>query len=115
MGFIELLGPAGPSVNGTGLSENGGKNLRSRVQRQLEKSWPIGEILKQNKAEDLFKWIGECVAEVVQDGCQSWPGVLPDPLPMGVTFSFPMMCVSYPTLRLSADCEAANIRYQTQL
>jgi len=66
---------------------------RSRVKRHLEKSWPIGEILKQNKAEDLFAWIGKCIAEVVQDGCEAWPGKLPDELPLGVTFSFPMMFV----------------------
>jgi hexokinase len=96
VGFIELLGPSHLSVNGIASSKNGRDNLRSRVKRHLEKTWPIGEILKMNKAEDLFKWIGECVAEVVQDGCQTWPGQLPDPLPMGVTFSFPMMFVSYP-------------------
>jgi hypothetical protein len=90
VGFIELLGPSSSSSNGAQYGKNG-DTARSRVGRKLEKSWPIGELLKQNKAEDLFKWIGECVAEVVQDGCQAWPGELPDPLPMGVTFSFPMM------------------------
>ncbi|KAG0652540.1 Hexokinase I, partial [Hyphodiscus hymeniophilus] len=90
VGFIELLGPSDLSMNGTASSKNGNEDVGSRVQRQLEKSWPIGEILKQNKGEDLFKWIGECVAEVVLDGCRAWPG-LTDPLPMGVTFSFPMV------------------------
>lgn len=109
VGFIELLGPD-PFVNGV-LSENGGE-VRSRVQRQLEQSWPIGELLKQNKAEDLFKWIGECIAEVVQEGCRTWPGLLPDPLPLGVTFSFPMVFVTFPhfsTIRLTMT---ANITYQ---
>lgn len=93
VGFIELLGPTSSPSNGAQSCENG-TNVRSRVQRKLEKSWPIGELLKKNKAEDLFKWIGECVAEVVEDGCQTWPGQLSNPLPMGVTFSFPMMFVS---------------------
>ena len=75
----------------------------SRVQCQLEKSWPIGELLKKDKAEDLFKWIGECVVEVVQDGSVEWPGQLPDPLPMGVTFSFPMVLVPYPTRQIATD------------
>jgi hexokinase len=95
VGFIELLGSPSFSSNGTQHNESG-VSVRSRVQRKLEKSWPIGELLKKNKAEDLFQWIGECVAEVVQDGCQVWPGELPDPLPMGVTFSFPMMFVHLP-------------------
>jgi len=63
----------------------------SRIRRLLEKSWPIGEYLKHEKAEDLFAWIGECIAEVVEDGVQTFGAELPNELPMGVTFSFPMM------------------------
>ena len=96
VGFIELLGPSHPSLHDTASSNYEEPHLKSHVQRQLEKSWPVGELLKQNKAEDLFRWIGECVAEVVQDGCQAWPRLLSDPLPMGVTFSFPMAFVSFP-------------------
>jgi hypothetical protein len=79
-------------VNGEGgeISES---SERSRVLRHLEKSWPIGEQLKNNKAEDLFAWIGKCIAEVVQDGCLAWPGEIPDKIPLGVTFSFPMKYV----------------------
>jgi hexokinase len=61
--------------------------------RQLEKSWPIGEQLKNDQAVDLFAWIGRRIAEVVQDGSSAWPGELPDAIPLGVTFSFPMMFV----------------------
>ena len=92
VGFIELLGPGKREpafLDGENATDGG----RSRVRRHLEKSWPIGELLKKNKAEDLFAWIGKCVAEVVQDGCEAWPGVLPHKIPMGVTFSFPMMLV----------------------
>jgi hypothetical protein len=79
-------------VNGEGgeISES---SERSRVIRHLEKSWPIGEQLKNNKAKDLFAWIGKCIAEVVQDGCLAWPGEIPDEIPLGVTFSFPMKYV----------------------
>jgi len=42
------------------------------VNRLLEKSWPIQEQLKNNQAEDLFAWIGKCVAEVVGDGVREW-------------------------------------------
>jgi hypothetical protein len=74
--------------NGDGADASG---KGSRVLRQLEKSWPIGEQLKNNQAEDLFAWIGRRIAEVVQDGCSAWPGELPEVIPLGVTFSFPMM------------------------
>jgi hypothetical protein len=66
------------------------KKAESRVSRILEKSWPIGEQLKNDNAEDLFAWVGQCIAEVVQDGQK--PGDAVDAaINMGVTFSFPMM------------------------
>ncbi|CAL3962863.1 unnamed protein product [Diplocarpon coronariae] len=91
VGFIELLG-SGESIAEDAREERGDKsNGRSRVHRHLEKSWPIGEQLKNDQAEDLFKWIGGCIAEVVQDGCRAWPGELSEEIALGVTFSFPMM------------------------
>jgi hypothetical protein len=97
VGFIELHRSASSTSTSNGAHEH-----PSRVQRKLERSWPIGEILKQNKTEDLFKWIGECIAEVVQDGVKKWPGELPDPLLMGVTFSFPMMFALPPAVKIDA-------------
>jgi hexokinase len=73
-----------------GVSEDS-KLEESRVRRSLEKSWPIRDHLKHENAEDLFAWIGECIAEVVEDGVQTFGEELPEELPMGVTFSFPMM------------------------
>lgn len=78
-GFVELLGSS---------SESGGK---SGVTRLLEKSWLIDNGHKNDNADDLFAWIGECIAEVVQDGIDKWGSELPEKLSMGVTFSFPMM------------------------
>jgi hypothetical protein len=95
VGFIKLLGPAKAQPreqNGDGAGASG---KESRVIRQLEKSWPIGEQLKNNQAEDLFAWIGRRIAEVVRDGCSEWPGELPEPIPLGVTFSFPMKFVPH--------------------
>ncbi|KAI9932234.1 hypothetical protein MW887_009744 [Aspergillus wentii] len=55
--FIELLGePTGH----TPLQ-------RQRVRRTLEKAWSIEERLKRDRARELFKWIGDCIAEVVKD------------------------------------------------
>jgi hypothetical protein len=112
VGFIQLLGTAktqsieqnghGPDYSGRG----------SRVIRQLEKAWPIGEQLKNDQAEDLFAWIGRRIAEVVRDGCSAWPGELPEVVPLGVTFSFPMKFVlPFSTWALINNI-IANIRYQ---
>ena len=89
-----MLGPGETSTDATAKDEDASE--RSRVRRHLEKSWPIGEQLKHNQAEDLFAWIGKCIAEVVREGCLIWPGELPDEIPLGITFSFPMVFVSQP-------------------
>ena len=46
-----------------------------------------------DKAEDLFSWIGDCIAEVVGDRLTADAArmPIPDELKMGITFSFPMM------------------------
>ena len=95
--FIELLGDTEellPAANGVERSRETIRNAqRPRVRRTLEKAWPIGEHLKMDKTEDLFAWIGDCIAEVVGDRLTSDMGKVPvpDDLPMGITFSFPMM------------------------
>ncbi|KAH8809101.1 hexokinase family protein-like protein [Xylogone sp. PMI_703] len=81
VGFIELLGD---SIQSSGEPE-------SRVRRLLERSWPIGEQLKNEKPEDLFAWIGKCIAEVISNGLKSWGKEIGEEIPMGVTFSFPMI------------------------
>ncbi|KAF7886220.1 hypothetical protein EAF00_010323 [Botryotinia globosa] len=81
VGFIELLGP----------SIQDGLALPGKIHRLLEKSWQIGEDHKYNNADELFMWIGKCIAEVVQDGVDEWGSQLPSELPMGVTMSFPMI------------------------
>jgi hypothetical protein len=95
--FIELLGDAedkAPTTNGEDKSRETIRNAqRPRVRRTLEKAWPIGEHLKIDKTEDLFAWIGDCIAEVVSDRLSAEVGKLPvpDELDLGITFSFPMM------------------------
>lgn len=98
--FIELLGDgygANVATNGAERSIQAIQNAqRPRVRRTLEKAWPIGEHLKIDKTEDLFSWIGDCIAEVVGDYLSNDAGKLnsPDELDLGITFSFPMMYVS---------------------
>ncbi|KAK4238213.1 hypothetical protein C8A03DRAFT_33769 [Achaetomium macrosporum] len=83
VGFIELLGEH---------RSRGGSTAPSRqLNRLLEQSWPIQEHLKNENSDSLFSWIGERVACVVREGCETF-GLSPDnELPMGITFSFPMV------------------------
>ena len=96
--FIELLGEAVDadirSTDGAEKSQDTiRKAQRQRVRRTLERAWPIQEHLKMDKAEDLFSWIGDCIAEVVAESLSSdiMKGNVPNELDMGITFSFPIM------------------------
>lgn len=96
--FIELLGESADSdIRSTDASERSKDTIRKaqrqRVKRTLEKAWPIQEHLKMDKAEDLFSWIGDCIAEVVAESLASdaTKGAIPEELEMGITFSFPIM------------------------
>lgn len=60
------------------------------MQRPLERSWPIANHLKNDNADSLFSWIGRCIADVVEEGCATFHVRTDEPLPLGVTFSFPM-------------------------
>ncbi|CAK7228477.1 hypothetical protein SCUCBS95973_006892 [Sporothrix curviconia] len=119
VGFIELLGDSEPVTNGAGQTNGSSKEAaptdeqpslqdgppsppppapREASQRQNtpclrrlhERSWSIQEHLKSENADSLFAWIGICIAEVVRQGCSSFGLPRDTPLPMGVTFSFPM-------------------------
>ena len=104
--FIELLGEEADNdstANGPERSrETIQKAQRPRFRRTLEKAWPIGEHLKMDKAEDLFAWIGDCIAEVVADRLTSDAAKIPTPeeLQMGITFSFPMM-YAFPPVKVT--------------
>ena len=96
--FIDLIGEAADEAEGSKTPEVPKESLlrtrKHRVRRTLEKSWPIGEHLKMDKEEDLFLWIGDCMAEVVANSLSIdvANGVdIPEELEMGITFSFPMM------------------------
>ncbi|KAG5986739.1 hypothetical protein E4U54_005278, partial [Claviceps lovelessii] len=62
----------------------------NRLHRHLERSWPIANHLKNDNADSLFLWIGQCIAEVVAEGCPKFSLARDTPIPLGVTFSFPM-------------------------
>lgn len=86
-GLIELLGDA----------EDGASKPISKIKRSHDKNWPIGDHLKMDQAEDLFAWIGDCIAEVIQDALDELPESAESPfgdeLLLGITFSFPMAYV----------------------
>ncbi|KUI55109.1 Hexokinase-1 [Cytospora mali] len=95
VGFVELLVGVDDDGEANGNSAHG-EHDSPRLHRCLERSWPIGEHLKNENADGLFSWIGQCVADVLGAACKAslhesaddWSvGVTP----MGVTFSFPMV------------------------
>lgn len=96
------------SERGTFLAiDVGGSNLRasfiyladpgaahSSIHQRFESSWSIEDHLKMDKPEDLFAWIGDCIAKVVSDyvadaSCTPGAAVL-EKIPLGICFSFPM-------------------------
>ncbi|KAJ5397968.1 hypothetical protein N7509_006081 [Penicillium cosmopolitanum] len=95
--FIELLGEVESESHPADASERSRNTIRKaqrqRVKRTLERAWPIQEHLKMDKADDLFDWIGDCIAEVVAESLTSddTKKDIPAELDMGITFSFPIM------------------------
>ncbi len=97
VGLVELYG--------AGRSENERTTLRpchefsaeaegSPFRMAFERSWPIGDHLKMDKAEDLFAWIGDCIAKVVAETITfslHHNATVSRELALGITFSFPMM------------------------
>lgn len=72
------------------------------MKRVLEQCWPIQERLKNENSDELFSWIGERIAQVIQEGCKAFDLAPDQELPMGVTFSFPMEQSSLSKARLMA-------------
>ncbi|KAB5577844.1 major facilitator superfamily domain-containing protein [Coniochaeta sp. 2T2.1] len=109
VGFVELLGttPSDKQSNGLDGHRNGAnghveqeKPSHDRLRLLLEQKEPIGNHLKNEKAEDLFKWIGSIIAGVVRKGVDELGLPSDADLPMGVTFSFPMYQSSLSQARL---------------
>ncbi|KAJ4296921.1 hypothetical protein N0V90_006969 [Kalmusia sp. IMI 367209] len=88
VGFVELMGEADDGVH-----DDTDKPFQ-KIRRSYDKDWPIEDHLKMDKAEDLFGWIGDCIAEVITDAVNDMPTSVESPfgdeLLLGITFSFPM-------------------------
>lgn len=93
VGFIELLGSeSAPTGNGVATNGNNSDHrILSNIRRVLEKSWSIQETLKNDHPDSLFAWIGGCIAQVVGEGVEAFNLDPNCELPMGVTFSFPIV------------------------
>lgn len=78
VGFVDLLGAQ--------------TNHSEKIQRSHEKAWSIEDHFKMDNAQELFSWIGECIAEVVADYLAQSADLnaFEEVLPLGITFSFPM-------------------------
>ncbi|KAF1936479.1 actin-like ATPase domain-containing protein [Clathrospora elynae] len=97
VGFVELIGePDGAAERERERSSTVGENVFARIKRSHDKNWPIGDHLKMDQAEDLFAWIGDCIAEVVraaldeQGAAKDVVSPLGEEILLGITFSFPM-------------------------
>jgi hexokinase len=95
VGFVELLGDL-EQVSKSSREGKGGENVFAKVRRSHDRNWSIGDHLKMDKAEDLFAWIADCIAEVVRKAIEAKtiPAVSEmspqDEILLGITFSFPM-------------------------
>lgn len=63
-------------------------------------TWPIPAPLKSANAEALFDWVGQCIASVIRTYLSQCPAsvaaqIAREGLPLGVTFSFPMVQESH--------------------
>jgi len=90
VGFVELAGESATVEHGDHSTEN---DVSTRIKRRNDKSWPIGDHLKTDRPEDLFRWIGDCMAEVVREAIDETPFSRDEEILLGVTFSFPMAYV----------------------
>jgi hexokinase len=95
VGCIELLGDV-DAHSGRGTKEADDDKVFAKIKRSHDRDWPIGDHLKMDKAEDLFAWIADCIAEVVKEAISAGtvsPASDPsseEEILLGITFSFPM-------------------------
>ena len=88
VGFIELFGGRSDADEGFSAKANDIGPFPENFRKINEQKWAIGEHLKVDKAEDLFDWVGGCIAKVVTTYEEH---TLPKEIPLAITFSFPMM------------------------
>lgn len=95
VGFIELVGERAESAKAEpARSSTVGEEVFESIKRSHDRDWPIGDHLKMDQAEDLFAWIGDCIAHVVREaldaGTVTSETAQGSEILLGITFSFPM-------------------------
>ncbi|KAB2573689.1 Hexokinase [Lasiodiplodia theobromae] len=93
VGFVKLLGEAGEqNDDSNSTSRHHVPDRPAKIHRCHERAWPIEEHLKMDQADDLFIWIGDCIAAVVREALDDATLRIKDldAIPLGITFSFPM-------------------------
>ncbi|KAL6697198.1 hypothetical protein J3F84DRAFT_281579 [Trichoderma pleuroticola] len=75
---------------------------RSRLHKSFEKSWYIDEDLKKEHPQKIFNWIGSCIVDVVSNKNSFPDGYDEGFLPVGITFSFPMIQESIQEAKIMA-------------
>jgi hexokinase len=97
VGIVQLLGDLDDLSNSNSeLKKDDSENVFAKIRRSHDRDWPIGDHLKMDKAEDLFAWIADCIAEVVREAIASntvtagSTSPSDDEILLGITFSFPM-------------------------
>jgi hexokinase len=98
VGFVELVGDCNESLRSEHEEEDG-ENVFAKIRRSHDRNWPIEDHLKMDKAEDLFAWIADCIAEVITEAIEESTVTTRSETPfgdeilLGITFSFPMSSV----------------------
>ena len=90
VGIVELTGQPMTMEDGEDQTDD---PISTSIKRCHDRSWPIGDHLKMDQAEDLFRWIGDCMAEVIREAIESSSIPTEYDVQLGVTFSFPMAYV----------------------
>jgi hexokinase len=91
VGFVELVGDLAEADSHESGNQEAAENVSVKIKRSHDRSWPIEDHLKMDMAEELFAWIGDCIAEVVRDAIGNTSIAEDEELLLGVTFSFPMV------------------------
>lgn len=97
VGFVELLGKDSLVLEaadvGGGAVTSGGDIEGKLVRKTHVKSIPIEDHFKNDNEDQFFLWIGDVIAEVVRAQMLEDASKIGDVVPVGITFSFPMMYV----------------------
>ncbi|GKT45278.1 hexokinase-1 [Colletotrichum spaethianum] len=121
VGFVELQGKDTANPDDASFAiipQTNGTSSLAPALRLKEKAWPIDDRLKTDSEADpqlLFDWIGACIASVVRSACEEWQLPADEELPLGITFSFPMVQQSISDATVMTMGKGFSIRGDAEL